>query len=93
MLWKWLIRPLQDNYESADTAIDGNDLDVGSQQKVPSPETMGEHAETDTVINQDSEGLSVFMKLFFFGAILGAVALFLRTRGPAQSQRKEKSMA
>jgi len=55
---------------------------------------VSEHGEEkDTVVDPAKEGLSVFMKLFFFGAILAVVALFLRTRRPGQYQRKEKSMA
>jgi hypothetical protein len=40
-----------------------------------------------------AQGLSMFRKLFFLGAVVGVVGLFLRTRKTQPHVMKEKSMA
>lgn len=59
----------------------------------PSPEKVAEAGAKEAASEVSSQGLSLFQKLFFLGAIVGVVMLFLRTRKPQMDIVKEKSMA
>jgi len=78
---------------SADAAVPGDDLDV-TVSRVPSPETVAETGGKEAKVAQmPTEGLSMFHKLFFFGAVVGVVGIFVRTRKTQSHGVKEKSMA
>jgi len=78
---------------SADAAIPGDDLDV-TVSRVPSPEKVAQAGgQEEAVAQMPEQGLSMFHKLFFLGAVVGVVGLFVRTRKNQSHSVKEKSMA
>ncbi|OCL08636.1 hypothetical protein AOQ84DRAFT_439454 [Glonium stellatum] len=83
--------PEEDPHGTADAAIEGDDLDV-TMPKVPSPETVAEAGAKEVVSVGSPQGLCLSHKLFFLGAIVGVVVLFMRTRKPQADIIKEKSL-
>ena len=81
---------LQDLIGSALPAIEGDELDVTVPTGPKQPE-QGAVDVTPLTPSAGSEGLSVLQKLIFFGFILGAVAVFMRSR--KGSTAIEKSLA
>jgi len=77
---------------SADAAVPGDDLDV-TVSRVPSPEKVAQAGGQEAVAQIPAQGLSMFHKLFFLGAVVGVVGLFVRTRKTQSQSVKEKSMA
>jgi hypothetical protein len=57
------------------------------------PERVAETGGEEAVVPVPAQGLSMFRKLFFLGAVVGVVGLFLRTRKTQPHVMKEKSMA
>jgi len=60
--------------------------------KAPSPSTVAEAGAKEAVLAGSPQGLSLSRKLFFLGAIIGVIVLFVRTRKPQSGIVKEKSL-
>ena len=97
--WKLIfVSRVQDLYGSAAPAVEGDELDVtkSSKPKPVSEDTVSSKLKTEKIIGAAAitgdEGLSSMQKLFFFGIIVGACAIFIRTR-PGKGGTREKSMA
>jgi len=82
----------QDLIGSALPAIEGDELDVTLPEKAKEPESVTANVTPDVVSSVDNVGLSALQKLIFFGVILGAVAIFMRTRSKGRGL-EEKSLA
>lgn len=89
----------QDTFGAAAAAIEGDNLDVTSQQTLAEvadiAKPTGESKKPATPAHVHSElddGLSMGQKLLFLGVLIGLCALFLRSRGGADGF-KVKSMA
>ncbi|KAF2178522.1 hypothetical protein K469DRAFT_675360 [Zopfia rhizophila CBS 207.26] len=88
--------PEEDLYGTADARIEGDNLDVTeSQQKVPSSSAVTAPGDKPPIpiSTHSEEGLSMGQKLFFLGAIVSIVLLFLHSRRGGPDRIKEKSMA
>lgn len=66
----------QDLYGSAASAIDGDELDIA----LPAIPEEPERIDAEAAPSADSRGLNLLQKVSLFGIIIGAAALFLRTR-------------